>query len=204
MLIVGLFAATGYGTESAEIERLRAENARLQTRVTTLEAELARARRASSALTERAETVVHEAQTNGLRLVHTDPMPVRTDSGVRSRHWLTFRSQPGAAAEAAVEFIIDTASSDGAYRSAEQLQLSIDGSTAAFPVTSYTSHGLGPTRGAGAKRQLDEKVQIALPLTVLDHLAQAHAATAEIGQTTFRFTPEQLAAARAFRARLGP
>ena len=137
VLIVGLFAATGYGTESAEIERLRAENARLQTRVTTLEAELARARRASSALTERAETVVHEAQTNGLRLVHTDPMPVRTDSGVRSRHWLTFRSQPGAAAEAAVEFIIDTASSDGAYRSAEQLQLSIDGSTAAFPVTSY-------------------------------------------------------------------
>ena len=102
-----------------------------------------------------------------------------------------------------MDLVIDAASSEGAYRAAPTLQLVIDGAAATFPITSYAARGLGPSRGAGAGRRLDEKIVVALPFAILDRLAQARAVTGQLGATTFRLTPEQLATAHAFRAQFG-
>ena len=210
LLLVGWVVAVGHGAEPTEIDRLRAENSALRKRVTALEAELAGSRKSAASLAaavaDRAASAVHEARDGGVRHLRTDAMPVRTDSGVRNRHWVTLRAEraaDAAGAPSSVELVLDAASSDGAYRTAATLQLSIDGEITKLPVASYSARGLGPTRGAGAPRQRDEKLIVSVPLATLDRLAQARTVTTEIGTTTFRFTPEQLAAARAFRARLG-
>ena len=187
-----------------ELTALRDENARLRARVAALEAERGAPAALAGAIAQRATASVHEDRSNGARTLRTDAMLVRTDGGVRTRHWLTLRGQSSPEApRAAVDLIIDAASSDGAYHTAPSLQLVIDGEPATFPVTSYSARGLGPSRGAGAGRRVDEKIVVALPFAILDRLAQAHAVTSQLGATTFRLTPEQLATAHAFRAQFG-
>jgi hypothetical protein len=210
LLLVGWVVTVGYGAEPSEVDRLRAENAQLRDRVTALEAQLAGSRKSAAslaaAIADRGASAVHEARDAGGRHLRTDAMLVRTDSGVRNRHWVTLRAERAAdttGAPSEVELVLDAASSDGAYRTADTLQLSIDGEIAKLPVASYGTRNLAPSRGAGAPRQRDERLIVAVPLATLDRISRARRVTTEIGATTFRFTPEQLAAARVFRARLG-
>lgn len=193
---------------AGEVEDLRAENARLQARIAELEAELGKTRAAhgalSDAMVDRAAESVHQERSDTGTAVRTDALLVRPEQGVRTRHWLTWRAARPAdrtTPPESVELVVDAAGSDGAYRTADAMTLSIDGDSSALPVTAYSTRNLGPSRGAG--RRLDEKLVITVPFAMLDRLAHARSARTQLGATVFRLTPEQLATTRVFRTRLG-
>lgn len=210
---------TGWATMAhadAELERLRAENATLRARVERLEAENARLRgeakaaasapvdaSLAAALSSRAEEQVRTVpDVGGGTALVTDPSRLDITSGGRSRHWITFRTQqPGGSGDPA-ELVIASSASDRAYLGVDALALVIDGTPVEMPVIHYKSDPITNAR-SGAIVGRRETVGVGLSMATLDRLAGAQHVEGTLGQTHFRLTPEQLAAARAFRRRVG-
>jgi len=188
-----------------DLEALRAENRRLRARIETLEGENARLRTDSSAplvaaLEAHAASAVHLEGEGATAVLTTDPLVLETTSGPRSRHWMWLQAR-GSAPET-VDLVVDAIVSGGAYRDIETLDVDVDGTRERLTVVRHTLQSRTPTRGTPGAGAAGETVTAALPRAALARLARARAADAKLGPTAFRFTPEQLAAFRAFDARL--
>jgi hypothetical protein len=197
--------------EPSEVERLRAENARLTARVRELEAENARltgqgAGPIAQALEETAKEQVQDQVVAGVTTTATEPSELARLDGGRTRQWFTLRSarragQP-AAADEGVMLVIETANTTGAYREATALQMTTDGTTHALRIADYRSEpntvGRTPTR-VGER----EIVVVSVPPDVLARMAEARDVRGTLGPLAFRLTPAQLATVRAFRQRIG-
>jgi hypothetical protein len=197
----------------SEVERLRAENARLTARIHELEAQNARlagqgAGPAAAALEETAKAEVRDEVDRDAGMITTATAPselARVDGG-RTRQWFTLRAarrdgEPVVATDG-VTLRIETANTNGAYRRATDLQLSTDGTNHALRIADYHSEpisvGRTPTR-VGER----EIVVVSVPSDVLARMAEARDVRGTLGPLAFRLTPAQLASVRAFRQRIG-
>jgi cell division protein FtsB len=208
VVAVLLVATSAFAADSGELERLRAENARLTEKVKQLEAENAKLRGdaqnpLAAALEERArETVSVEVdEGDDTTTVTTEASRLERDGG-GARHWITFRAEKSnGSAAVRPELIIATSASQGQYRDVRQLDLIVDGQPVACDVVKYRSQPNTSVRGS-ARPSEEETVTAALSMSSLDRLAQASSVKGTLGGTAFQLTPEQLAALRAFRQKL--
>jgi hypothetical protein len=211
LLMVSLamvLATVAMAADSGELERLRAENARLSERVKTLEAEVTKLRGEvdnplAAALEERArETVSVKVDEDGDQTtIATEPSRLER-SGGGARHWITFRAEKSTGAAAVrPELIIATGASQGLYRETRELALVVDGTPVACDVVKYRTQPNTSVRGPAGLNQ-EETVTIAVPMSALDQMSKASSIKGTLGGTTFQLTPEQLAAIRAFRQKL--
>jgi hypothetical protein len=214
VLLLATWTAVAHA--DSELERLRAENATLRARVDQLEAENGRLRGEAKAaanaapadaslagvLASRAEEQVRTVpDPRGGTAVVTDQSRLDITAGGQSRHWITFRSQSAGGSGDPAELVIASSASGIAYRDVSSIALVIDGTAVEVPVIRYQSDPISNAR-SGAIVGRRETVAGGLSLATLDRLAVARQVEGTLGQTRFRLTPEQLAAARAFRKRL--
>jgi hypothetical protein len=201
-----LLAPAGRTWADAESDRLRAENARLEARVRELEAENARLRShaGSAAAVEAAADRSVTARVDTERAVTSlDLEPSRLDltGGNRSRHWIALHAErdAGAARTAAIE--IEAAASNGVYRNVGELELSLDGTRLALPVSSRTATPIlaGPQQQRIGER---ETVKVALSADDVARIGSAREVRGRLGPTSFVLTAEQIAAFGAVARRL--
>ena len=197
--------------EPSEIERLRAENARLTARVRELEAENKRltgqgAGPIAAALEETAKTQVQDEVVAGVTTTATEPSELTRLDGGRTRQWFSLRTareggRPSGAADG-VMLVIETANTTGAYRRATDLQLTTDGTPHALRIADYHSEPItvGRTPNRVGEREV---VVVAVPADVLTRMAEATDVRGNLGPLSFRLTAAQLATVRAFRQRIG-
>jgi hypothetical protein len=198
--------------EPSEVERLRAENARLTARVQQLEAENARlAGQGTSPLAAALEQTATDSVQDevdhaaGVTTTTTTPSELARPDGGRTRQWFTLRAARRAGQSAAtdgVTLVIETANTSGAYRRATDLQLSMDGATHDLHIADYRSEPITAGR-TSARVGERETVVVSVPADVLARMAEAHEVRGTLGPLSFRLTPAQLAAVRVFRQRIG-
>ena len=215
-LIVGVgLVAVLVGTAAAgEVERLRAENARLQQRVRDLEAENVTLRGATNpgdrglvaALQDNAveAVVVTPGAQPGASKVETEPSRLEGLGSGKSRHWIIWRAQrpAGGARADAASLIVDSVDSGGTYRDVKALQLTVDGTPVEIPVANYRMQINTVGRDTGVRQQ-GESVTARIPVDTLERLTAASSVSGTLGRMTFRLTPQQLADLREFVKRLG-
>jgi len=197
--------------EPSEVERLRAENARLTARVRELEAENKRLAgqgdgAIAQALEETAKDQVQDQVVAGVTTTATEPSELARLDGARTRQWFSLRTtrpdgRPVGASDG-VMFVIETANTTGAYRRATDLQLTTDGTPHALRIADYRSEPI--TAGRASSRVGErEIVVVAVPADVFTRMAEARDVRGTLGPLAFRLTPGQLATVRAFRQRIG-
>jgi len=122
VLLVGV--AAGVRAEDEALERLRAENARLEARVRELEAENAALKGRVGSVDAKAERSVTTSVDEDTDRTSLDMEPSRLEltGGNRSRHWISLHAESGDA-----QIGIEAAASNGVYRRADRLELSLDG-----------------------------------------------------------------------------
>ena len=184
--------------DADEAARLRAENARLQSRVRELEAENAslRARVGTvEAAADRSVTTERD-DTGAVRAVELEPSRLELTGGNRSRHWISLHAEEGAAT-----IQIEAAASSGAYRDVAELELTLDGTPLELPVTSRTATPIfaGPRQERVGER---ETVSIAAPADLVARIGSAREVRGRLGPTTFVLAPEQVASFAAVARRL--
>lgn len=190
--------------DDATVRRLEEENARLRTRITELEREVANLKKAApsaplaAALERRAEetVVVSEDESGGVAIA---PSLLERQGGAHSRHWLALRTVEGAKGK--IEAVIETDASGHAYRDVKTMTLTIDGRPYECAVTSYRTETVTAVR-QGSRVSVKEILRIDVPSSTLARLADASEATGQLGETRFTLTPEQLASVKAFQRRL--
>jgi len=101
-----------------------------------------------------------------------------------------------------VTLVIETANTSGAYRSATDLHLSMDGAAHDLRIADYRSEPITAGR-TSARVGERETVVVSVPADVLARMAEAHEIRGTLGPLSFRLTPAQLAAVRVFRQRIG-
>jgi hypothetical protein len=197
--------------EPSEVERLRAENARLTARIRELEAENARltgqgAGPIAAALEETAKTQVQNEVVDGVTTTATEPSELARLDGGRTRQWFSLRTarpdgRPVAAGDGVV-LVIETANTTGAYRRETDLQLTTDGTPHALHIADYRSEpiSVGRTPTKVGEREI---VVVTVPADVFTRMAEARDVRGTLGPLSFRLTPAQLATVRAFRQRIG-
>lgn len=211
---VGLVAVLVGTAEAGEVERLRAENARLQQRVRDLEAENVTLRGATNpgdrglvaALQDNAveAVVVTPGAQPGASKVETEPSRLEGLGSGKSRHWIIWRAQrpAGGARADAASLIVDSVDSGGKYRDVKALQLTVDGTPVEIPVANYRMQINTVGRDTGVRQQ-GESVTARIPVDTLERLTAASSVSGTLGLMTFRLTPQQLADLREFVKRLG-
>jgi hypothetical protein len=201
--LVGLAAAVR--ADDGALERLRAENARLEARVRELEAENAALRARAANIETTAERSVTTSVDEERAVTSLDVAPSRLEltGGNRSRHWISLHAKrgTGAAAGGSAEILIEAAASNGVYRRAERLELSVDGTPLVLPVTSRSATPIlaGPQQQRVGER---EAVHVAVPTDALARIGAAGAVSGRLGPTTFVLDAEQLASFAAVARRL--
>jgi hypothetical protein len=218
-VVVAAVAALAWGAcpgFAGEVERLRAENQRLEARVRELEAENAQLRGQreqgagglAAALEERAtEAVTITPGTEpGTDRVETESSRLEGLGGGKGRHWITWRADRAAAGGGRPDtaWLIVDSSTPGVlnYRDVQNVRLVVDGTPVECAVADYKTEINTVGRETG-KRTVGETVRATVPIATLERLAAAHEVSGTLGPTSFRLTPEQLAALRAFAKRLG-
>jgi hypothetical protein len=212
-------------TWAGELDDLRAENRRLRERVQALEAENAKLKKTDTsariehleaenaqlrkteaetaplvkAMKTDAEAIVHVEGDGASKLVSTDALRIDPTSGPHSRHWIWLQAK-GASPET-VDFVVEAAVSGGAYRDATTLDVDVDGTSEHLAVIGRTTESRTLTRGNGGAAA-SERITAALPRATLNKLAKAGSVRAKLGPTAFALGPDQLAAIRAFDARI--
>jgi hypothetical protein len=170
------------------VRELEAENADLRGRVGSVEA--------------KAERSVTTSVDEDRELTSLDMEPSRLEltGGNRSRHWISLHAERGAGADGA-EIGIEAAASNGVYRRAEKLDLSLDGSPLSLPVTSRTAAPIiaGPQQARVGER---ETVRVAVSADDIARIGAAHEVSGRLGPTTFVLNPEQIASFAAVARRL--
>jgi hypothetical protein len=197
--------AAGVRAEDDALDRLRAENARLEARVRELETENAALRSRVGSVDASAERSVTASVDEDRELTSLDMEPSRLDltGGNRSRHWISLHAEQGAGAAAGggAEIAIEAAASNGVYRRAEQLELSLDGTPLSLPVTSRTAAPIlaGPQAQRVGER---ETVRFAVSADTIARIGAAHEVSGRLGPTTFLLDAEQIASFAAVARRL--
>jgi hypothetical protein len=196
--------AGGAGADDGAVERLQAENARLQARVRELEAENAALRGRVGSVEEKAERSVTTSVDEGRNRTSLDMEPSRLEltGGNRSRHWISLHAERGSGAPGNdAEIGIEAAASNGIYRRAQRLELSLDGTPLSLPVTSRTAAPIlsGPQAQRVGER---ETVRIAVSTDAVARIGAAREVTGRLGPTTFVLNPEQIASFAAVARRL--
>lgn len=195
--------AGGVRAEDDRADRLQAENARLEARVRELEAENAALRGRVGSVDAKAERSVTTSVDEDREVTSLDMEPSRLEltGGNRSRHWISLHAERGAGAGGA-EIAIEAAASNGVYRKAEQLDLSLDGMPLSLPVTSRTAAPIlaGPQAQRVGER---ETVSIAVPADTIARIGAAREVSGRLGPTTFVLSPEQIASFATVARRLG-
>ena len=197
--ILVLVLAASVAADDGALERLQAENARLEARVRELEAENASLRARVGTVEAAAERTVTASVDDAGAVTALDVEPSRLEltGGNRSRHWIALHAKQGAGAE----IQIDAAASNGAYRDAGQLELSLDGTPLALPVTRRAATPIvaGPQQQRVGER---ETVRIAVPTDTVARIGAARAVSGRLGPTTFVLSAEQIASFAAVARRL--
>jgi hypothetical protein len=212
LVLLGAAAGPLAGADPGDVERLRAENTRLQARVKELEAENAKLKGQSlsplvAALEQTATASVQESYDSaaGVTSISTAPSQLTRTDGGRVRQWITLRADQagkGAPARSAnVQLVLETRISSGAYRSARTLHLALDGTAQDLSVVDYRSEPVTAGRSS-TKVGERETVVVAVPLDTLTRMATAHDVRGTLGSFAFQLTPEQLATVRAFQQRV--
>jgi hypothetical protein len=207
-LLLGLLPvalATSAGAD-AEADRLRAENARLEARVRELEAENASLRSlagtgaAVDAAADRSVTARVDDE-RAVTSLDVEPTRLELTGGNRSRHWIALHAEQDARSAGTATIVIEASASNGAYRSAEELELVLDGTRLALPVSKRTATPIvaGPQQQRIGER---ETLTVALPAADVERIGSAHEVRGRLGPTTFVLTAEQIAAFRAVARRL--
>jgi len=198
-----LLALTASADADSELDRLRAENARLEGRVRDLEAENARLRShagAAEAAADRSVTARVDAE-RAVTALDVEPSRLELTGGNRSRHWIALHAKrdPSAADTATIE--IEAAASNGAYRNVGELELSLDGTRLALPVSARSATPIlaGPQQQRIGER---ERVSVALSAADVARIGAAHEVRGRLGPTSFVLTPEQIAGFGAVARRL--
>jgi len=205
VVVVVLGFVTGVRADDGVLERLRADNARLEARVRELEAENAALRARLGNVEAAAEQSVTTSVDEERSVTSLDVEPSRLDltGGNRSRHWISLHAKRGTGAPATggAEIVIEAAASNGVYRRTEQLELSIDGRPLTLPVTARRATPLlaGPQQQRVGER---ETVQIAVPTDAVARIGGAGEVRGRLGPTTFVLDAEQIASFAAFARRL--
>ena len=199
------FVAGDARAEDEALERLRAENARLEARVRELEAENAALRGRVGSVDAQAERSVTTSvdEDRELTSLAMEPSRLQLTGGNRSRHWISLHAEQGAGARAGAgpEIAIEAASSNRVYRKAERLELSLDGTPLSLPVTSRTAAPIlaGPQAQRVGER---ETVRVAVQADTIARIGAAHEVSGRLGPTTFLLNPEQIASFAAVARRL--
>jgi hypothetical protein len=190
----------------AEGDRLRAENARLEARVRELEAENARLRSGAgtaAAVDAAADRSVVARVDDERAVTSLDVEPTRLEltGGNRSRHWIALHAERDARSAGTATIEIEASASNGAYRNAGELDLTLDGTRLALPVSRRTATPIvaGPQQQRIGER---ETVTVALPAADLARIGAAREVRGRLGPTTFVLSPEQIAAFGAVARRL--
>ena len=193
-----LIGASVVAAADSDVERLRAENARLEARVRELEAENAALKGRVGSVDAKAERSVTTSVDEDTDRTSLDMEPSRLEltGGNRSRHWISLHAESGDA-----QIGIEAAASNGVYRRAERLELSLDGTPLSLPVTSRTAAPIiaGPQQARVGER---ETVQIAVSTDTIARIGAAHEVSGRLGPTTFVLNPEQIASFAAVARRL--
>ncbi len=190
----------------AETDRLRAENARLEARVRQLEAENARLRShagpaaAVEAAADRSVTARVDAE-HAVTSLDVEPTRLELTGGNRSRHWIALHAERDARTAGTAAIEIEAAASNGAYRRVEELELSLDGTRLALPVSSRTASPIlaGPQQQRIGER---ETVTVAVPAEDVARIGSAREVRGRLGPTSFVLSAEQIAAFGAVARRL--
>jgi cell division protein FtsB len=204
LVVAALLALPRPGaTGDGDVERLRAENARLEARVRELEAENASLRsRVGTVEAAANRSVTTSVDEKGvLTSLDLEPSRLELTGGNRSRHWIALHAERRKdAAAATIE--IEAAASNGAYRAVRQLELSLDGASLTLPVTTRTAVPIlaGPQQQRVGER---EAVKIAAPADAVARIGAAREVRGRLGPTSFVLTPEQIASFGAVARRLG-
>ncbi len=204
--------APSAAADPSELERLRAEKAKLEARIKQLEAENDSLKRESSAPLAAAlqQAAVASVQVSfdekaGVTTIATTPTRIARVDGDEARQWITFRAvHPGRSRGAPVErvqFVVETAASRGTYRSTKTMRLAVDGTPQELVVVDYKAAPIVSGR-TNAKVGERETVVVEMPASTLTRISEARDVSGTLGGTAFRLTPEQLAAVRAFRQRV--
>ena len=205
LVVVLAGVAVGARAEDDALDRLRAENARLEARVRELEAENAALRGRVGSVDAKAERSVTSTVDEDRERTSLDMEPSRLDltGGNRSRHWISLHAERGTGATAGgeAEIGIEAAASNGIYRRAEQLELSLDGTSLSLPVTSRTAALIlaGPQQQRVGER---ETVRIAVSTDTIARIGAAREVSGRLGPATFVLNPEQIASFAAVARRL--
>jgi len=212
-VVIGLVVALGGPAMAGELERLRAENARLQQRVRDLEAENstlrgenARERQGlAAALQSRATEAVVVTPSEGTGTSHIETEKSLLEGvGNKGRHWIIWRADQaaGGGRPAAVNLVVDTAASGGQYRNLQTVRLVVDGAPMELAVIE-TRVQINSVGRDTANRTQGEAVTARVPIDELDRLTAAREVQGTMGTTSFRLTPQQIADVQAFAKRLG-
>lgn len=198
-----LLAFAASAAADAELDRLRAENSRLEARVRELEAENARLRTHAGAVDAAADRSVTARVDDERAVTSLDVEPSRLEltGGNRSRHWIALHAERDARAAGTVAIEIEAAASNGAYRNVQELELSLDGTRLALPVSARTATPIlaGPQQQRIGER---ETVRVAVPTADVARIGSAREVRGRLGPTSFVLTAEQIAAFGALARRL--
>jgi hypothetical protein len=202
LVVVIVLAASGVHADDA-LERLQAENARLEKRVRELEAENASLRARMGTVEAAADRSVSASvdDEGAVTALDVEPSRLELTGGNRSRHWIALHAEQGTGAAAGAEIEIEAAASNGVYRGAERLELSLDGTPLALPVVrrAVTPIVAGPQQQRVGER---ETVRIAVPTDTVARIGAARAVSGRLGPTTFVLSAEQIASFAAVARRL--
>lgn len=202
-------AGTTLAADPRELERLRAENARLAERVRALEAErdglLERCPPPVAAAVERAaaeRVSVRVDEARGGTVLATERSRLERTSGGHSKHWLTVRVRRGTAGVERASLVIDADASGGLYRDVDVVVLTVDGRTEQLTLENYETAQIATAGRTPRPVSVAESVVVAVPTDTLRRLGEAREVTGTVGRTSFRLSPEQLVAVRALLQRL--
>ncbi len=213
MLLCGAVAVRIAAAEPSELERLRAENARLKARIAELEGQNTKLEQRAAtpmvaALEQSAKANVEVAfdRDTGVTTTSTAPSQLEDADGTRKRQWMTLRAdRPGehpTAPPDRVQLVIETRATAGGYKSVRSLHLSLDGTPLDLPVADYRSEPITTSGRTLAKVGERETVIVPVPLDALARIAKATAVQVVLGPATFQLTAAQLAEIRAFHERI--
>ena len=210
MALLACFASD-VGAEDGGVDRLRAENARLEARVRELEARVRELEAENPALRGRVGSVDAKAERSVTSTVDEDrertsldmePSRLDLTGGNRSRHWISLHAERGTGATAGgdAEIGIEAAASNGIYRRAAQLELSLTARRCRCP----SPRDRGAHHGGPQQQRIGERetVRIAVSTDTIARIGAAREVSGRLGPTTFVLNPEQIASFAAVARRL--
>jgi hypothetical protein len=193
---------SGSGSASAaELDDLRAENARLRDRVERLERENERLRRIGPDPSRMDEAAVAErltvTETPSGERVTAASVPLAVIDGSRADHALELESTGDR-----IRATFRTWFSGGIHRGVDEIVLEADHQSFRLPVVDYAVTPIRTGSPQRRRRRDHERLVVDLPAGVLSAVATAHSVGGRIGRVRFMVEPADQATLRAFMLRM--